>query len=97
MNLVLPSVADLGEDDFPGYLVDAWPRIQQYIEQLERAVARLRKDAERYQWLRDNVHCDTVLVEIVPLGHDWSYPSLVLDAAHLDATIDAAMEAARGD
>lgn len=61
-------------------------------EELRRENAELRKDAERYQWLR-NQHWNESTLFVVAGG--WSVVALGVDCPsgeRLDAAIDAAME-----
>ena len=54
--------------------------VEQKIARLERELAALRADAERYRWLRDERHEYELTIEPV------------LSETKLDAAIDAAMK-----
>lgn len=66
----------------------------QLIEQAQAAMPALRKDAERYRWLRDrcpwtmcSAHAVTRLALRLPIG----YECHAEDKHDMDAAIDAAM------
>ncbi len=66
------------------------------VSELRRLVAEnesLRKDAERYRWLRDSADCDEGIAPMHQLCSDWGrfYWSQV-EGDDLDAAIDAAKE-----
>ena len=53
-------------------------------------VEALRKDAERYRWLRDEARQVNAIAPLVFMADDFGVPSIVLDHSDLDAAIDAA-------
>ena len=70
-------------------LMEALLKETNRAERAERECAELRKDAERYRWLRDNneFNAPSVIVN-VNIGHDW----IAAYGEELDAAIDAARE-----
>jgi len=65
---------------------DEWARMSQDEGKAEREIERLRKDAERYRWLRRGQHWSV----IDGIGD-------ILSADALDAAIDAAIRARTTD
>jgi hypothetical protein len=61
------------------------------VEQLERENEALRKDAERYRWLRDNSH-NTPIGVYEWVERDGRQQRAWLGSNELDAAIDAAIK-----
>lgn len=61
------------------------------IDQLRAEVDALRKDAERYRWIRKNNGDDGLCELCIPQGYSW-IPFSDTDGESLDMTIDTAMD-----
>lgn len=68
--------------------VDKVKEMNTQLTQLRAEVERLRKDAERYRWLRENLYVEDGCLE---MAKNIYCPS-ALNKADIDAAIDAAKE-----